>query len=107
VQITADHIWVADAYNNRIQLFNKQGAFVRIIGADQKMNAATGLFVSENQVFVTDFEHHRLLVFFKDGQLAQVIEAGLEKPIDAIIHEEKLYVIDYKKQQMNRYYFDH
>lgn len=107
VQITADHIWVADAYNNRIQVFDKQGDFIRIIGADQKMNAATGLFVSENQVFVTDFENHRLLVFFKDGQLAQVIEAGLEKPIDAIIHEEKLYVIDYKKQQMNRYYFDH
>ena len=106
VQITADHIWVADAYNNRIQLFNKQGTFVRIIGADQKMNAATGLFVSDNQVFVTDFENHRLLVFFKDGQLAQVLEAGLEKPIDAIIHKEKLYVIDYKKQQMNRYYFD-
>lgn len=107
VQITADHIWVADAYNNRIQVFDKQGDFIRIIGADQKMNAATGLFVSENQVFVTDFENHRLLVFFKDGQLAQVIEDGLEKPIDAIIHEEKLYVIDYKKQQMNRYYFDH
>jgi len=107
VQITADHIWVADAYNNRIQVFDKQGDFIRIIGADQKMNAATGLFVSENHVFVTDFENHRLLVFFKDGQLAQVIEAGLEKPIDAIIHEEKLYVIDYKKQQMNRYYFDH
>jgi DNA-binding beta-propeller fold protein YncE len=107
VQITADHIWVADAYNNRIQVFDKQGDFIRIIGADQKMNAATGLFVSENQVFVTDFENHRLLVFFKDGQFAQVIEAGLEKPIDAIIHEEKLYVIDYKKQQMNRYYFDH
>jgi|SRR6056300_165251 len=106
VQVTPQYIWVADAYNNRIQLFDKQGDFVRIIGADQKMNAATGLFVSENQVFVTDFENHRLLVFFKDGQLAQVIEAGLEKPIDAIIHEENLYVIDYKKQQMNRYYFD-
>jgi len=45
-------------------------------------------------------------VFFKDGKLAHIIEAGLEKPIDAIIHEENLYVIDYKKQKMNRYYFD-
>jgi hypothetical protein len=106
VQITDQNIWVADAYNNRIQLFDKRGTFVRMIGVDQKMNAATGLYVSETQVFVTDFENHRLLVFFKDGQLAQIIETGLEKPIDAIIYKEKLYVIDYKKQQMNRYYFD-
>ena len=106
VQITDQNIWVADAYNNRIQLFDKRGTFVRMIGVDQKMNAATCLYVSETQVFVTDFENHRLLVFFKDGQLAQIIETGLEKPIDAIIYKEKLYVIDYKKQQMNRYYFD-
>ena len=70
VQITDQNIWVADAYNNRIQLFDKRGTFVRMIGVDQKMNAATGLYVSETQVFVTDFENHRLLVFFKDGQLA-------------------------------------
>lgn len=106
VQITAHYIWVADAYNNRVQVFNKQGNFVRMIGEDQKMNAATGLFVSEDQVFVTDFENHRVLVFFHDGQLAQEISEGLEKPIDALVKEGALFIIDYKTSLMKRYYFN-
>jgi DNA-binding beta-propeller fold protein YncE len=107
VQITAQNIWVADAYNNRIQVFDKSGAFVKMIGVSEKMNAATGLFVSKDQLFVTDFENHRVLVFFQDGQLAQLLEQGLEKPIDAMVKNDTLYIVDYKKSQMNLYYFDH
>jgi hypothetical protein len=71
------------------------------------MNGATGLFVTEDQLFVTDFENQRVLVFFQDGQLAQVLEQGLEKPIDAMVMNDTLYIVDYKKSQMNLYYFDH
>ena len=106
VQITQKFIWVADAYNNRVQVFDKQGQFVQVIGASQKMNAATGLFVSEEQLFVTDFENHRVLIFYHDGQLAQVLDQGLEKPIDALIIRDSLYVADYKMSQLQRYYFD-
>ncbi|MCW1952993.1 MAG: hypothetical protein KIH80_002345, partial [Flavobacteriia bacterium] len=106
LQITEQFIWVADAYNNRVQVFDKEGQFVKVIGVSQKMNAATGLFVSEDQLFVTDFENHRLLVFYHDGQLAQVLEQDLEKPIDALIVRDSLYVADYKKSQLQLYYFD-
>jgi hypothetical protein len=107
VQITDQNIWVADAYNNRIQVFDKSGAFVKMLGVSEKMNAATGLFVTKDQLFVTDFENQRVLVFFQDGQLAQVLEQGLEKPIDAMVKNDTLYIVDYKKSQMNLYYFDH
>jgi len=107
VQITAQNIWVADAYNNRVQVFDKSGTFVKVIGVAQKMNAATGIFVSEDQLFVTDFENHRLLVFYHDGQLAQELTEALEKPIDALINEDRLYVVDYKNSQINVYYYDH
>jgi hypothetical protein len=83
------------------------GAFVKMLGVSEKMNGATGLFVTEDQLFVTDFENQRVLVFFQDGQLAQVLEQGLEKPIDAMVMNDTLYIVDYKKSQMNLYYFDH
>jgi hypothetical protein len=78
-----------------------------MLGVSEKMNAATGLFVTKDQLFVTDFENQRVLVFFQDGQLAQVLEQGLEKPIDAMVKNDTLYIVDYKKSQMNLYYFDH
>lgn len=103
VQITEDKIWVADAYNNRIQVFDKEGAFLKIIGADQKMNAATGVLVSEGQVFVTDFENDRVLVFDHDGNLIQELADHNEKPTDMLLVEKQLYVINYRSGHVNVY----
>lgn len=96
VQITEEYIWVADAYNNRVQVFTKAGKFVRAIGATEKMNAATGIFVSRDEVFVTDFENDRILVFDHEGTLKQVITEGVDKPTDVLVREGKLYVANYK-----------
>ncbi len=100
VQITEDKIWVADAYNNRIQVFDKNGTFLKIIGADQKMNAATGIFVGPTEVFVTDFENNRVLVFDHDGLLKQILSEGLEKPIEVIQHEGQVFVSNYRKSEL-------
>lgn len=103
VQITEDNIWVADAYNNRVQVFDKKGNFIRIIGADQKMNAATGIYVSEEAVFVTDFENNRVLIFDKEGVLKQVLKDGIEKPTDILLEEGKLFIINYRSGKLNTY----
>jgi hypothetical protein len=101
VQIYKDEIWVADAYNHRVQVFSKDGTFKRMIGEDQKMNATTGLFVSDSEVFVTDFENSRVLVFDHQGALLQTIEDKIEKPTDMIIVEDKLYVVNYRNGLLN------
>ncbi|WP_299767410.1 NHL repeat-containing protein [uncultured Dokdonia sp.] len=100
VQITENHIWVADAYNNRIQVFDKQGTFLKVIGVDQKMNAATGIFVTSTEVFVTDFENDRVLVFNHDGVLQQELSKGVEKPIEVIQHQGQLFVSNYRKSEL-------
>lgn len=97
VQLSNDQIWVADAYNNRIQVFSKDGAFVRAIGADQKMNAATGLFLSDTEVFVTDFENNRVLIFTHEGRLKQTLKEGLDKPIDLVVDGDLLYISNYRR----------
>ena len=56
MQITEHSIWVADAYNNRVQVFDKSGNFGQVIGAEAKMNAATGIYVTDSELMVTDFE---------------------------------------------------
>ncbi|WP_052188367.1 NHL repeat-containing protein [Cellulophaga sp. Hel_I_12] len=101
VQITKDKIWVADAYNNRVQVFDKQGKFLQMMGQDQKMNAATGILVTENEIFTTDFENNRVLVFDMMGNLKQEISKNIEKATDVLIMNSKLYVINYRNGQIN------
>jgi len=103
VQITDSLIWVADAYNNRIQVFDKKGNFVKQMGKEQKMNAATGLFVSEDEVFITDFENDRALVFDHEGTLKQVLDEGIEKATDIMIKDELLHVINYRSGELVKY----
>ena len=105
VQITDSLIWVADAYNNRVQAFDKKGNFVKMIGQDQKMNAATGIFVSDTEVFATDFENNRVLVFDHDGTLKQEISKHIEKATDLMIFNKELYVINYRNGKINVFNF--
>ena len=103
VQITDSLIWVADAYNNRIQVFDKKGNFVQLMGQDQKMNAATGLFVSEAEVFITDFEHNRVLVFDHEGLLKQELKEGISKATDLLIKDGILHIINYRTGELVLY----
>lgn len=100
VQITSDKIWVADAYNNRIQIFDKQGTFLKVIGADQKMNAATGIFVSDTEVFITDYENNRVLVFDHEGVLQQKITNGINNPTEMILDQGQLYVTNFRTSKL-------
>lgn len=100
VQITNDKIYVADAYNHRIQVFHKNGNHFLTFGQKEKMNAATGLYVSLNQVFVTDFENDRVLIYDHEGKLEQIIAEGLEKPTDILMVNGQLWVANYKGKNL-------
>ncbi len=100
VHITKEYIWVADAYNNRVQVFDKEGKFKMMIGEDQKMNAATGIFVSNRDVFITDFENSRVLVFTHEGVLKQVLETAIKKPTDVLVKKKKLYITNYRTSEL-------
>lgn len=103
VQVTDTLIWVADAYNNRIQAFNKKGKFVKMLGQDQKMNAATGIYVSKDEVFVTDFENNRVLIFDHKGQLKQKLRKGIAKATDLLVMDEILHIINYRTGELVLY----
>lgn len=103
VQITKNNIWVADAYNNRVQVFDKKGNHIKTIGQDQKMNAATGIYVSEDSLFVTDFENNRVLVFDLEGIFKQELKTGISKPTDILLVADTLYITNYKEGNLSVY----
>ena len=94
---------MADAYNNRLQKFTKTGTHLLTVGEEQKMNAATGIFVSETQVFSTDFENNRVLVFSLDGTYVQELKEQISKPTDMLIKEGTLYIANYKSSSLSVY----
>ena len=73
------------------------------MGQDQKMNAATGIYVSKEEVFITDFENDRILVFDMDGTLKQQLKEGIEKPTDMLIKEGQLHIINYRNGVLSKY----
>jgi len=106
VQIVEQELYVADAYNHRIQVFTLEGKHLRTFGSEQKMNAATGLFVERDIVYVTDFENDRVLLFHKDGRLIQTIDGHLSKPTDIIINDNELWVANYKSNNISVFRYD-
>ena len=103
IQIEGDKLWVADAYNNRIQVFSLEGKHILTFGQELKMNAATGIYVTSTEVFITDFENSRLFVFDHDGKVLQEINTGLDKPTDVFLHDDILWVLNYQGKYITRY----
>ncbi|MFN7115905.1 MAG: hypothetical protein ACK4TA_03850 [Saprospiraceae bacterium] len=96
VQWMNNQLYVADAYNHRVQVFDENGKVLKVIGEAEKMNAATGLFVADNHLVVTDFENNRVLTYTPEGELKHLIKEHLDKPVDVYIYKDKLYVANYK-----------
>lgn len=96
VQWLNNKLYVADAYNHRVQVFDGNGKLLHVIGEAEKMNASTGLYVNENYLVVTDFENNRVLTYNETGELKNIIKEYLDKPVDVFIYNNKLYVANYK-----------
>ncbi len=96
VKIYRDKIFVADAYNNRIQVFDKTGQSVKIIGWKEDIAVATGIEVFDDQVFVTDFYGNRVLVYDLKGRLKKVYSDQFDGPTDILVTKDHMYVANYK-----------
>lgn len=101
VEIKNDLIYVADAYNNRIQVFDFKGIYVKMIGWNENIKVATGLKVTDTQVIVADFEGNRVLVYDHNGTLLQTLVDKFNQPTDIEIVGNKMYVVNYKGKNIS------
>ncbi len=95
VEIHGQLIFVADAYNNRVQVFNKNGKSVRIIAEKEKINAALGIEINRDHLFVTDFENNRIFIYNLKGRLLNSINTHLDRPTDLVIEKDTMYIINH------------
>jgi len=68
-----DLVYVSDAYNNRVQIFDSQGGFVRSIGGmglwGGRFRVSSGIAVdADNDLFVADFYNNRIQQFDDEGR---------------------------------------
>lgn len=102
VQWTDSHLYIADAYNHRVQVWDLEGNPLYEFGKNERINAATGLYVMGDYVWVTDFEHHRLLLYTTKGALKTTITEGLNKPTDVLLHNDQVYITNYGSHSLLR-----
>ena len=80
IAVGADEVFVSDARNRRIQVFDKQGRFLRAFneGLERPMN----LEWHDGRLYVADFFADQILVYQADGKLLHVIAPpdGLHNP---------------------------
>jgi hypothetical protein len=67
------------------------------------LNAATGIFVTDHELFLTDFENDRVVVFDHRGVVKQYIDTGLNKPTDVIIINDQLWILNYMGKYITCY----
>jgi DNA-binding beta-propeller fold protein YncE len=73
--IAVDHdnrLYIGSSSNNRIEVVESDGTFVRQIGAGH-LSAPYGVTVHNKHVFVAEYGNHRISVFTLDGQLIRTI----------------------------------
>lgn len=95
VEIYDGKIYVADAYNNRAQVFDLGGNSLLTIGESDGIQVATGIHLMDQHIFITDFEGNRILRYDLYGNLKQVLHNKLNKPTDVYIHLDKMFVSNY------------
>ena len=67
---------VAENGGNRLQIFDSEGQFVRLVGPGQ-VKSPFHLFVdSDDNILVVDYGHDRIQVFNQNGNHIKAIGAG-------------------------------
>jgi len=95
VKLYKDKVIVADAYNNRVQVFDQKGGFLKVIGWQEEINVASGVVVYEDLIYVTDFHNSRVLVYDFEGVLITIFKDNFKMPTDISIGEDLMYIANY------------
>lgn len=95
VDLFENRIFVADAYNNRVQVFDYEGKLLKVIGWQENIRVAAGLAAGPNRVYVTDFHGGRVLIYDFEGILLRVLETHFDRPTDVYVDGDRMYVANY------------
>lgn len=81
IAVHGEEVFVADARNNRVQVFDRQGVFKRAFG-EEELGRPMNLEIAGDRLYVPDYFKDVIHVFTLDGEYRQALgaEDGLESP---------------------------
>ena len=95
------NIYIADTDNHRVQVFSYKGKYLFMF--NEKMNEPMGICISQNKVFVTQYNGHCINMYELEGKLIKSVgsegngEAQFNHPLglDVSDRNHNIYVCDY------------
>jgi len=106
VKLYKNKVVVADAYNNRVQVFDQNGNFMKVIGWQEDIKVATGVDVNDDKIYVTDYYGGRVLVYDFDGVVLEIFENHFNKPTDIMVDTKRFYVTNYGESTITVFYLE-
>jgi DNA-binding beta-propeller fold protein YncE len=103
VKMKDNKVYVADAYNNRVQMFNINGQVLEVIGEEDGFNVASGIAVNKDGFAVTDQENNRVLIYNLNGKSQQILTDNINYPTDVLFDENSLYITNFKENSIAVY----
>ncbi|MCH4562420.1 6-bladed beta-propeller [Halomonas sp. EGI 63088] len=113
VAVTADEVFVADARNGRIQVFDHEGQFKREFGtpgdAPGELGRPMNLTIHEEKLYVPEYMNDRIQVFSLAGEPLDIIGGPGEGPGEfdapggvAVAASGDLFVADFYNQRVQQ-----
>ena len=103
MKIKGEKIYVADAYNNRVQVFDFNGKVLNVIGEKDGFNVASAITFNKNNFAITDQENSRVLIYNLNGELQQILSENINYPTDVLFDENRLYITNFKENSITFY----
>lgn len=103
VKIKDGKIYVADAYNNRVQVFDFNGEFLSVIGEQDGFNVASAMAFNKEGFAVTDQQNSRVLIYDLNGELQQILTDNINYPTDVLFDGKRLYITNFKENSITLY----
>jgi len=117
IAVTDNEVFVSDARNARIQVFDYNGNFKREFGYQgndlEKLGRPMNLTVKNNEVYVTDYFKDRIQVYSLEGQFLRSLGKSGSGPgefdapvgVDVALNGD-VYVIDFYNQRLQQLHRD-
>ena len=106
IAIAGSEVFVSDARNHRIQVFDLDGAFKRAFGED-RLGRPMNLTIAQGELYVADYWNDRIEVFSLDGEYVRGLgtSGGGEGEFNApgglaVTPDGDLYVADFYNQRV-------
>ncbi len=95
IQMMNGMIYVSDSRNNRVQVFDDNAKHKLSIGELDKIRMTGGIYVTKDELAVTDYQGNRVLIYSLTGKLKQVLTENFDQPSDVFIRGKEMFVTNF------------